>query len=223
MHIEPGIVDGAKIALGHATAAAAAATVLWQARSDIRTGGATPFVLRSAIAAVGTLICFEILPNFSAGVSEVHFILATTLFLILGAGPAAVGLAAGLLAQGLFLSPSDLPQLGMNLTTLLVPLLVLAVAARRIVAPGTAYVDLRYTQVLAMSAVYQGGVVAWVAFWVTWGQGFGAETMAAVGAFAAAYAVVLIVEPVVDLGALALARRLRGRSALFAPRLFGAA
>jgi hypothetical protein len=220
MHIEPGIVDGAKIALGHATAAAAAATVLWQARSDIRAGGIAPFALRSAVAALGTLICFEILPHFSAGVSEVHFILATTLFLMLGAAPAAVGLAGGLLLQGLVLSPSDLPQLGMNLTTLLVPLLVLAAAARRIVAPGTAYVDLRYTQVLAMSGIYQGGVVAWVAFWVTWGQGFGAETMAGIGAFAAAYAVVLIIEPLADLGALALARRLRGRTALLDARLF---
>jgi hypothetical protein len=39
------------------------------------------------------------------GVSEVHFILGSTLFLMFGAGPAALGLAAGLLAQGLFWLP----------------------------------------------------------------------------------------------------------------------
>jgi hypothetical protein len=44
--------------------------------------------------------------------------------------------------------------------------------------------------------------------------------MAGIGAFAAAYAVVLIIEPLADLGALALARRLRGRTALLDARLF---
>ncbi len=39
------------------------------------------------------------------GVSEVHLILGTTLFLMLGAAPAAIGLAAGLLVQGLFFAP----------------------------------------------------------------------------------------------------------------------
>ena len=47
--------------------------------------------------------------------------------------------------------------------------------ARRIVPTSTAYVDLGYAQVLKMSAVYQGGVVAWVAFWAIYGQGVGAD------------------------------------------------
>ena len=46
--------------------------------------------------------------------------------------------------------------------------------AKRVIAPGTAYVDLDYKQVLALSTVYQGGVVAWVAFWAIYGAGFGA-------------------------------------------------
>jgi ABC-type Co2+ transport system permease subunit len=39
------------------------------------------------------------------GVSEVHLILGTTLLLIFGAAPAAIGLAAGLLVQSLFFAP----------------------------------------------------------------------------------------------------------------------
>lgn len=46
------------------------------------------------------------------------------------------------------------------LTTLLVPLFAMHEVAKRIIAPATAYVDLKYPQVLALSTVYQGGVVA---------------------------------------------------------------
>jgi ABC-type Co2+ transport system permease subunit len=223
MHIEPGIVDGAKIAFSYATAAAAGATALVHVRAALAERGAASLVARSAIATAGVFVFFEILPHFSAGVSEVHLILGSTLFLLLGAGPAAIGLALGLLIQGLLVAPTDLPQYGMNLTTLLVPLFALHWAARRIVAPGQAYVDLRYRDVLAMSAVYQGGIVAWVAFWVLFGQGSAA--LAGVGAFALAYAAVLILEPLVDVAVLAAAKAARGAagSALFTARLTRAA
>ena len=101
-----------------------------------------------------------------------------TLFLIFGAAPAALGLALGLLIQGLMLAPFDLPQYGMNMTTLLVPLFALQFVAKRIIAPNTAYVDLKYSQALALSTAYQAGVVGWVAFWAFYGQGFGAENIA---------------------------------------------
>ena len=53
----------------------------------------------------------------------------------------------------------------MNVTTLLVPLFALRMLAQRIIAPDTAYVDLRYAHALALSTTYQAGVVAWVGFW----------------------------------------------------------
>lgn len=95
--------------------------------------------------------------------SEVHLILGSTLFLMLGSAPAAIGLSAGLLLQGLLFAPVDLPQFGMNVTTLLVPLFVAAALAKRIVARSTPYVRLRYDQALMLSITYQGGGVAWVA------------------------------------------------------------
>lgn len=223
MHIEPGIVDGAKIALSYATAAGAAAWTLSQAAEAVRQQGLASLAARGTIATIATFGFFQVLPHAPVGVSEVHLILGSTLFLLLGAGPAAIGLAAGLLLQGLLFAPSDLPQYGMNVSTLILPLLALAALARRIVAPGTAYVDLSYGQTLAMSAAYQGGIVAWVAFWAFYGQG--AASVAGVATFGAAYMTVLLLEPLVDLGVLAAAKRMRGLrgSALVTPRLHAAA
>ncbi|MGJ8622680.1 MAG: energy-coupling factor ABC transporter permease [Yoonia sp.] len=224
MHIEPGIVTGAKLALSYATAAGAtvySAKLIWE---NLRDRGALSLVARASIATVAVFIFFELLPHMAVGVSEVHFIMGSTLLLILGAAPAAIGLALGLLVQGLLMSPIDLPQYAMNLTTLLVPLFGLHVVTKHVIAKGTAYVDLTYKQALAMSATYQGGIVTWVAFWAFYGNGFGAENMASVLSFGAAYMTVLLIEPLVDLAVLAAAkgkRQLDG-SGLVTPRLYAA-
>ena len=223
MHIEPGLVDAAKIGLSYATAAGAGAVALFHVAKATRERGIASVALRSVIATVGVFIFFEVMPHVSAGVSEVHFILGSTLFLILGAGPAAIGLATGLLIQGLFFAPSDLPQYAMNVTTLLVPLFALHEMAKRVIAPSTAYVDLQYSQVLALSVVYQGGVVAWVAFWAIYGQGFEAANLAAIGSFGLAYMAVILIEPIADLVVLAGAKALRAHgSPLVASRLYAA-
>ncbi len=221
MHIEPGIVNGAKLSLSYATAGAAALYAARQAASAISLRGALSFVARSAMATMGVFVFFELMPHFSVGVSEVHFILGSTLFLILGLAPSALGLALGLLIQGLFFAPADLPQFGMNMTTLLVPLFALKALAERVIAPQTAYVDLSYKQALALSTAYQAGVVAWVAFWVIWGQGFAA--MADIATFGIAYMSVILLEPLVDLAVLGAAKSLKSGSGLVTERLHTAA
>ncbi len=220
MHIEPGIVNGAKIALSYATAAGAGLYTLKLAWDSLRERGATSLLGRSVLATVLVFGFFEVLPHYPVGVSEVHMILGSTLFLLFGAAPAAIGLALGLLIQGLFFAPFDLPQYGMNVTTLLVPLFALQALARRIIAPDTAYVDLRYGQALALSTAYQGGVVAWVAFWAIYGQGL--VGIGGIASFGAAYMLVVLIEPLVDLAVLAGAKSLRGlkNSGLVTPRLF---
>jgi ABC-type Co2+ transport system permease subunit len=167
---------------------------------------------------------FQVLPHYPVGVSEVHFILGSTLFLLFGAAPAAFGLALGLLAQGLFFAPFDLPQYGMNMTTLLVPLIAVSALAKRVIAPNTAYVDISYGQALALSTTFQAGVVAWVGFWAFYGSGFGAETMASVFSFGAAYMLVIVIEPLVDLMVLAGAKSARDltKGPLFTSRLHNA-
>lgn len=222
MHIEPGVVDGAKLMLSYGTALAVfgyAAKLAW---STFRQDGAAPLGIRSLIAAALVFCFFEVFPHYPVGVSEVHLIFGSTLFLIFGAAPAAIGLAAGLLLQGLFFAPWDLSQYGMNVTTLLVPLMALSALARRIIPANTAYKDVKYSQCLALSAAYQGGVVAWVAFWAIYGQGAGAANLAQIASFGAAYMAVVLIEPVVDLmvlGAVKTLDRMRD-SLVFQRRLY---
>ena len=226
MHIEPGIVDGAKIVLSYATAAASFGLIGKMAYDTIRKdGGVASFAARSVLTTVLVFAFFEVLPHYPVGVSEVHFILGSTLYLIFGAGPAAIGLALGLLAQGMLFAPFDLPQYGINVTTLIVPLFAMGMLAQRIIPAKTAYRDVKYTQALALSTTYQAGIVAWVAFWAFYGQGFGAGNLASVGSFGIAYMSVIILEPLVDLGVLAVARNANRLTdnALFQRRLHHAA
>ncbi|WP_134680513.1 energy-coupling factor ABC transporter permease [Paracoccus ravus] len=225
MHIEPGIVDGAKMALAYATASVSAGYTLKLAAQDLRQHNAVSLALRTVISAALTFVFFEILPHFPVGVSEVHFILGTTLFLILGAAPAALGLALGLLVQGTFFAPSDLPMYFVNVTTLLMPLFAIDLLARRVIAEKTAYVELKYGEVLKLSLAYQGGVVAWVAFWAIYGHGLGAENLSSVLSFGAAYMLVVLIEPLADLAALAVAKSLRpsGNASIWTARRLYAA
>lgn len=224
MHIEPGIVDGAKIVLSYATAVGAVLFTLKSAGDEVRRRGLPSLLGRSAIAMALVFSFFEILPHYPVSVSEVHLILGSTLFLLFGAAPAALGLAGGLLVQGLFFAPFDLPQYGMNLTTLLVPLFALQALAGKIIAPHTPYVDLQYRQALALSTAYQGGIVAWVAFWALYGHGFTIDNMLSIGSFGFAYMAVVLVEPLVDLVVLAAAKSIKdlSRNGFFDTRLASA-
>ena len=222
MHIEPGVVQGAKLLLGFGTALTAFGLILRQCWEFLIQHGLNTLLGRTIFTSVLVFSFFEILPSSPVGVSEVHLILGSTLFLLFGLVPTALGLAIGLLAQGVLLAPWDLPQYGMNVTTLLLPLLVVSAVAERIIPRQTAYQDLSYGQVLQLSLVYQGGIVSWVAFWAFYGQGFGAENMLQVLSFGSAYLSVIVLEPLIDLGLLAGVKILPGlqNSSLFSKRLF---
>ena len=226
MHIEPGVVEGAKLKLSYATAVTALGLTSKLALDSVRSnGGLAALALRSLLTTALVFCFFEVLPHQAVGVSEVHLILGSTLLLLFGAGAAAIGLAAGLLLQGLLFAQFDLPQYGMNVTTLLVPLWAISVLAKRIIAPGTAYVDLSYKQALTLSTAYQGGIVAWVGFWALYGNGFASDNLMAVGSFGLAHMSVIQIEPLVDLGVLAAAKALSAysRGPLFNARLHQAA
>jgi hypothetical protein len=209
MHIEPGVVDGAKILLSIGTASVAFALTAKAAIDMLRSDGFSALVTRSFIATFLVFCSFEVLWHHPVGVSEVHLIMGSTLFLLFGAAPTALGLALGLLIQGVFFAPTDLPQLGMNLTSLLLPLFAMGAIAKRLIAPSTPYVDLTYPQTLKLSLVFQGGVVAWVAFWSVYGQGLSIPAMASILSFASAYAGVIVLESCLDVCLLAGAKRIR--------------
>lgn len=206
MHIEPGIVSDAKLLLSCGTALTALGLTARVGLGHLRQQGLASLLTRSAIASLLVFCFFEVLPHQAVGVSEVHLIFGTSLLLVLGVAPAAIGLALGLLTQGLFFAPADLPQYGMNLTTLLLPLLAVHALARTLIPAHTPYVDVTYAQALRLSLTYQGGIVAWVAFWAFYGQGFEAGTLHAVGTFGLAYLSVVLVEPLLDLAVLAIAK-----------------
>jgi len=202
MHIEAGVVDGAKMLLSYATGAGVLTATAKVAFDHIKENGLLSLIFKSVIATMVVFSCFEILPHYPIGISEVHLILGTTIFLIFGIAPAAIGLAAGLLIQGLFFAQFDLPQYGINVTTLLASIFLLNVAVKKIIPSNTAYKDISYSQMLKMSIIWEGSIVSWVAFWAFYGQGFGAENVSEVVTFGSAYMSVIIIEPLVDLAVL---------------------
>jgi ABC-type Co2+ transport system permease subunit len=203
MHIEAGVVQGAKMLLSYGTAVAVAGVTLKLAVDNIKQNGILSLLLKSIITTILVFCCFEVLPHYPIGVSEVHLILGTTIFLIFGIAPAAIGLALGLLIQGLFFAQFDLPQYGINVTTLLASMLALNYAVTKIIPQKIAYKDISYMQMLKMSIVWEGAIVSWVAFWALYGQGFEAGNLANIFSFGSAYMAVILVEPLVDLAVLA--------------------
>jgi len=206
MHIEPGLIPETKIVLSYATATAAGAYAFWRAAGEARRTGVGMLLARTLIATAFVFVFFEVLPHFSAGVSEVHFIFGSTIFLLLGTAPAAFGLAFGLLLQGLLMAPADLPQYGANVTTLLVPLFAVSALAQRIIPRQTRYVDIDYKQMFALSAAFQAGIVAWVVFWVLYGNGVAVDSFESLAHFTLAYLPVILIEPLADIAVLWVAK-----------------
>ena len=221
MHIEVGVVDSAKMVLSYGTALAAFAYLGKEMINAAKEKGFPSLIFRSVLASLAVLVFFEIFPKQPVGISEVHFILGSTLFLIFGLAPAGIGLLAGLLIQGLLFAPFDLPNYSVNVTTLLVPLFFMGATAKKIIPRNTAYKDIGYSQALKLSLTYQGGIITWVAFWALYGQGFTSANLAAISSFAVAYMSVVILEPLIDLATLAGAKTLHGMkdSSFVTPRL----
>ena len=204
MHIEAGVVSGAKMLLGYASAAGSFWFLAKEALKNISEYGIMSFILKSIIATAIIFSCFEIFPHYPVGVSEVHLILGTTIYLVFGLAPAMVGLSLGLLIQGLFFAPFDLPQYGINVTTLLASMIFLNIVAKKVIPQNIAYKDISYSQMLKLSIAWEGSIVSWVAFWAFYGQGFGIENISNVATFMGAYMGVVIIEPLIDLTILAL-------------------
>lgn len=222
MHIEPELVTGAKLLLSYATATVSFGLMARASLKAIKQDGLNKLIIRSLMSVIAVFVFFELFMHHPVGVSEVHLILGSSLFLLLGPAAASIGLAGGLFIQGAFFAPIDLPQYGMNVTTLLLPLFAMSELAKKIIPNDTKYVDLSYSQTVKLSFAYQGGIIAWVAFWAVYGQGFAASNVLSITTFGAAYLSVVLLEPVVDLGLLALAKTLSNFSfvTLFEKRLY---
>jgi len=206
MHIEPGVVSGAKMFLSYMSASVSFGVATKVANENIKENGLVSFVLKTIIATAIVFSCFEILPHYPIGVSEVHLILGTTIYLIFGFAPALFGLSFGLLIQGLFFAPFDLPQYGINVTTLMASLIILHFSAKKIIPKNIAYKNISYTQLLKLSIIWEGSIVSWVTFWALYGQGFSIENLYNIIIFDFAYMSVIILEPIIDLVILAFVK-----------------
>ena len=99
MHIEPGIVEGSKVILSYGTAAGVGLFGIHAAWQAVKDRGLSPLLLRAVCTTALVVVFFQVFPHILVGISEVHLILGSTLFLLFGMAPAALGLAAGLLIQ----------------------------------------------------------------------------------------------------------------------------
>ncbi len=193
MHIEPGYVASAKI-----LAANAAAIALLGSQS-VRLLKAPTQIVRSLLAAVFFTMAMQAF-HLPVGPSELHFLGAMPLYLSLGFIPTLFGFAMGLLVQGLFFNPVDLAHLGVNFLSLALPLVLVHATF------GQRLDTMSLRSIMKLDAAYYTGVTLMVGFWLALSDL--ATPLSAWAAFAASYASIVAVEPVITLLVLqALARR----------------
>ena len=186
MHIEPGMLAEHKI-LGANIAAVAllmAHAPAWLKRPTLW--------LRTALAAVFFTLFMQAF-HMKVGPSELHFVGALPIYLLLGFLPTLFGFAIGLLLQGLLFEPQDLVHLAVNTLSLTVPLVALHhTFGNRLAA--TASSALSVPTILKLDAFYYAGVTAMVGFWLMMGEG--STALADWAAFAASYVSLVLLEPV---------------------------
>lgn len=206
MHIEPGIIDAAR--LGGANLAAAG-LLASQLNGLIRTPRQIgPQVVKTLLAAAIFSVLMQVW-HLPVGPSELHLVGATTVYLLFGFVPTLLGFGLGLLGQALLFDPQDLLHLGVNTLSLGLPLLAMHAAfGRRLFATGAAE---RFTllRVLRLDAAYYAGVVAMVGVWLLLSTD--AVAVADWARWALAYAPVLLLEAMLSFLAVTAIGRWRGR------------
>lgn len=196
MHIEPGVLAAAKIAAADVVALGLVGGAAWLALQR------PALLLRSALAAAFFTLCMQSF-FLKVGPSELHFVGAMPMVLVLGLVPTLLGFAFGLLLQGLLFEPADLLHLSVNTLSLAVPLLAVHAALGR----RLARIDLR--AVLRLDSAYYAGVTAMVGFWLSIGEG--ATPVSEWARFAAPYLAVVVLEPIVTVAVLFGVRQWRAR------------
>jgi ABC-type Co2+ transport system permease subunit len=195
MHIEIGILSQDKLAY-----AGLAATALLGAHATglLKSPGAW---LRTALAAFFFSVLMQAF-HMKVGPSELHFIGAMPIYLLFGFLPTLFGFGLGLLLQALVFEPLDLAHLAINFLSLAVPLLVLHHSL------GKKVQGLTIAKVLKLDAVYYAGVTLMVGFWLLISHD--PAPIADWALFAASYLGVVAVEPLLTVGLVLAAGRIRG-------------
>ncbi|MDH5749951.1 MAG: energy-coupling factor ABC transporter permease [Rhodospirillales bacterium] len=192
MHIEPGFVQPAKVIMANAGALTIA---VWAAKEQLKDWARASWSIVKTLCAASFFSLFMESFAMPVGPSELHFVGAMAIYLTLGFLPTLMGFAIGLLFQGLMFSPWDLPHLGVNSLSLILPLVAMHYVAGRKLFDGNIKKRLDWTGILKLDAMYYSGVTGMVGFWLWFG---GAETaFSSWLTFAASYLVVVAVEPLI--------------------------
>lgn len=182
MHIEPGYISAAKIALANTAAIGLLGS---QATALVRK---PQLIVRTLLAAVFFTLFMQVM-HVQIGPSELHFVGAMPIYLTLGFVPTLLGFGIGLLLQGLVFTPTDLVHLGVNTLSLAVPLSLLHLSV------GHKLREVNIKTILKLDAIYYSGVTLMVGFWLSISEV--ATPLSAWAAFAASYALIVACEPLV--------------------------
>ncbi|MDH4275138.1 MAG: energy-coupling factor ABC transporter permease [Gammaproteobacteria bacterium] len=187
MHIEPGILNQLKVMLANGALLGVLTPYLRQFVSN------PTLWVRTAIAAIFFSLFMQSF-HIAVGPSELHFVGAMPIYLLLGFLPTVFGFVAGLLLQGLIFEPWDLAHLAVNSLSLIVPLAALHYTQGRTLFTQNALQRARVPQVLRLDALYYSGVTVMVGFWLAVSEV--STPFSAWASFAASYVAVVMIEPV---------------------------
>lgn len=196
MHIEPGYVAPAKVALANA---GAIGVLAWGCKEQIKTFLSQPWVsfnlLVKSLLAAGFFSLFMQSFHMPIGPSELHFVGAMAMYLTLGFTPTLLGFGIGLLFQGLMFAPGDLTHLGVNSLSLMLPLITVHTASGWRFFDQSVSERLSWAKIVKLDALYYTGVTGMVGFWLMMGDV--ATPFSAWAAFAASYLAIIACEPIV--------------------------
>ena len=187
MHIEPGFVAPAKVAIANVTAMGLLGLY---AKGFIK----NPFdIVKMVLAAIFFSIFMQGF-HMNVGPSELHFVGGMAIYLTLGFVPTLFGFAAGLLLQGLLFEPMDLPHLAVNSLSLILPLILVHYTAGRKLFDKSLGKRVSWKEILKLDAIFYSGVTGMVGFWLLIGE---VETpFSSWLAFTGSYLAVVATEPV---------------------------
>jgi len=196
MHIEPGLVAPAKVAIANVGAIAIFA---WGFKEQVKEFLKQPWILMKSLLAAAFFSLFMQSYSIPIGPSELHFVGAMAMYLTLGFTPTLLGFGAGLLFQGIAFDPGDLVHLGVNSLTLMLPLITTHYVSGRQYFQEALSKRLSWFNIVKLDAIYYVGVSGMVGFWLLVGDV--ATPFASWATFMASYMALVVLEPVVTFAA----------------------
>ena len=205
MHIEPGVLNAAKVMSANIGAVGTlAAYTLSLVRRPLEISKVLP-------AAVFFSLFMEVF-HLPVGASELHFVGASAVYFTFGFLPTLFGFALGLLLQGLIFEPQDLIHLGVNSLSLMLPL----IATHQLIGKRFFQTDdktpVKWSTILRFDAAYYSGVVGMVGFWLALGDE--PTPLHNWAIFAASYLPLVFCEPLFTWGVVRLLNRVDAKSVL---------